>query len=279
MMPYMLVRSVWLTDEAAFVSYKHDSPRLPDQHRRRTQSRTSGDDMPNPPPEVTYQRQISAQETEEGLFRDTSAWGLISRMRAWRQDAIVQHLYQTAVFWGDKVFAWTSEYHQLNIRIPKSLTMHRPDEANDAFWLAQAHFLMADYRRAEAILTSPLPSAQLPRPLSASQVDSMLDEDSNLDPDPDTRFEKVRVSCKVPGLRREIQTGACDVVGGLVAGLDHQHPQTRLEDALGGIFPRDHSASGTENDVPIRPAGFASGPIVESSMACRYLATLCMVCP
>lgn len=140
-MPYMLVRSVWLTDEAAFVSYKHDSPRLPDQHRRRTQSRTSGDDMPNPPPEVTYQRQISAQETEEGLFRDTSAWGLISRMRAWRQDAIVQHLYQTAVFWGDKVFAWTSEYHQLNISHPEIIDRAPPRRSKRCLLAGTSPFL------------------------------------------------------------------------------------------------------------------------------------------
>lgn len=35
-------------------------------------------------------------------------WGLVDRMRLWRHDAMSQHLYETAVFWGDKVLAWTS---------------------------------------------------------------------------------------------------------------------------------------------------------------------------
>ncbi|KAF8339828.1 uncharacterized protein EI90DRAFT_3037909 [Cantharellus anzutake] len=48
---------------------------------------------------------------------------------------MMQHLYQTAIFWGDKVFSWTSD-------------------PNDAFWLAQAHFLCHQYQRAEAILTN-----------------------------------------------------------------------------------------------------------------------------
>lgn len=32
---------------------------------------------------------------------------LVDRFRLWRQDAIMQHLYETAIFWGDKVFTWT----------------------------------------------------------------------------------------------------------------------------------------------------------------------------
>ncbi|KAF8322575.1 TPR-like protein [Clavulina sp. PMI_390] len=58
---------------------------------------------------------------------------LVDRFRLWRQDAIMQHLYETAIFWGDKVFSWTAD-------------------PNDAFWLAQAHFLSHHYLRAESIL-------------------------------------------------------------------------------------------------------------------------------
>ena len=34
---------------------------------------------------------------------------LVDRFRLWRQDAIMQHLHETAIFWGDKVFTWTGK--------------------------------------------------------------------------------------------------------------------------------------------------------------------------
>lgn len=33
---------------------------------------------------------------------------MVDRMRLWRHDALMQHLYDTAAFWGDKVLSWTS---------------------------------------------------------------------------------------------------------------------------------------------------------------------------
>lgn len=36
-------------------------------------------------------------------------WGIIDRMRLWRHDAMMQHLYETAAFWGDKILSWTSK--------------------------------------------------------------------------------------------------------------------------------------------------------------------------
>lgn len=35
--------------------------------------------------------------------------GIVDRMRLWRHDALMQHLYETAAFWGDKIVNWTSE--------------------------------------------------------------------------------------------------------------------------------------------------------------------------
>lgn len=35
-------------------------------------------------------------------------WGMVDRMRLWRHDALMQHLYDTAAFWGDKILSWTS---------------------------------------------------------------------------------------------------------------------------------------------------------------------------
>jgi len=51
----------------------------------------------------------------------------------WRNDALNQHLYSTAIFWGSKVFTKT--------RNP-----------NDGFWLAQAYFAAGLYSRAERVL-------------------------------------------------------------------------------------------------------------------------------
>lgn len=36
-------------------------------------------------------------------------WSMIDSMRLWRNDAIMQHLYETAAFWGDKILSWTGE--------------------------------------------------------------------------------------------------------------------------------------------------------------------------
>ena len=40
-------------------------------------------------------------------------WGMVDRMRLWRHDALMQHLYETAAFWGDKIVSWTSEHYFL----------------------------------------------------------------------------------------------------------------------------------------------------------------------
>lgn len=67
---------------------------------------------------------------------DDDEWTLVDRMRNWRNDAMTQHLYGTAEFWGSKVFEMTAN-------------------ANDAFWLAQTHFMTHQYAAAERILTQP----------------------------------------------------------------------------------------------------------------------------
>jgi len=45
-------------------------------------------------------------EDEEG--EEEEDWGIVDRMRLWRHDAMTQHLYESAIFWGDKVLTWTS---------------------------------------------------------------------------------------------------------------------------------------------------------------------------
>ncbi|KAF9059802.1 hypothetical protein BDP27DRAFT_1340749 [Rhodocollybia butyracea] len=67
-------------------------------------------------------------------------WGMVDRMRLWRHDALMQHLYETAAFWGDKIVSWTNN-------------------PNDAFWLAQIYFMQHQYSRAERLLTRPFSTA------------------------------------------------------------------------------------------------------------------------
>ncbi|EJD43522.1 TPR-like protein [Auricularia subglabra TFB-10046 SS5] len=76
---------------------------------------------------------------------EVDEWTLVDRMRLWRHDAIMQHLYSTAAFWGDKILSFTND-------------------PNDAFWLAQSYFLAHQYARAEQLLTRPFPSSPPAKP-------------------------------------------------------------------------------------------------------------------
>ena len=50
-----------------------------------------------------------AVDHEEG----ERSWGMVDSMRIWRHDAMIQHLYETAAFWGDKILSWTGELSHL----------------------------------------------------------------------------------------------------------------------------------------------------------------------
>lgn len=77
---------------------------------------------------------------EEEDTGSPSEWSTIDRMRLWRHDALLQHLYDTAAFWGDKIVSWTND-------------------PNDVFWLAQTYFQANQFARAERLLTRPFPLA------------------------------------------------------------------------------------------------------------------------
>lgn len=49
------------------------------------------------------------QDSEDDVDDESDyEWGMVDRMRLWRHDALMQHLYETAAFWGDKIVSWTS---------------------------------------------------------------------------------------------------------------------------------------------------------------------------
>lgn len=48
---------------------------------------------------------------DEGDEIEEQGWErMVVKMRNWRHDAIMQHLYDTAAFWGDKILSWTGPY-------------------------------------------------------------------------------------------------------------------------------------------------------------------------
>ena len=60
-----------------------------------------------------FQDQDDADDEGDGDGGDGPEWGIVGRMRLWRHDALMQHLYDSAAFWGDKIVSWTSEYRRL----------------------------------------------------------------------------------------------------------------------------------------------------------------------
>ena len=65
---------------------------------------------------------------------DVSELSSVERLRLWRHDALMQHMYGTAEYVGNKVYSITGD-------------------ANDAFWLAQAYYYQGVYPRAISLLT------------------------------------------------------------------------------------------------------------------------------
>jgi anaphase-promoting complex subunit 6 len=78
-----------------------NSPRSSPRRHRRTKDSSSRHPLANDTMDVFQDLEV---EQEPG----TGEWGMVDRMRLWRHDALMQHLYETAAFWGDKILSWTS---------------------------------------------------------------------------------------------------------------------------------------------------------------------------
>ncbi|GAA5910355.1 hypothetical protein JCM8208_006019 [Rhodotorula glutinis] len=105
---------------------------------------------------------------------DAAPWTLVDRLRNWRNDAMTQHLYDSAKFWGGKVLELTGN-------------------ADDTFWLAQTHFLTHQFAQAERILTSPRP------PSSASTSTA-----------PPVRLTDVSLACRYLAAQCQVRLGKWD---------------------------------------------------------------------
>jgi anaphase-promoting complex subunit 6 len=81
-------------------SPRHSSPRRP-KHIKSSTSR-------QPHPLATDTTDVFQDSDDDPEQDGSQSWGMIDRMRLWRHDAMMQHLYETAAFWGDKILSWTS---------------------------------------------------------------------------------------------------------------------------------------------------------------------------
>ena len=79
------------------------SPRSSPRRHRRAKDSLTRHPLANDTMDVFQDTEVEG-ELEEG------EWGMVDRMRLWRHDALMQHLYETAAFWGDKILSWTSKH-------------------------------------------------------------------------------------------------------------------------------------------------------------------------
>ncbi|QRV89813.1 cell division control protein [Ceratobasidium sp. AG-Ba] len=116
---------------------------------------------------------------------DLNDWSIVDKLRMWRHDAMMQHLYDTAIFWGDKVLTWTGD-------------------PNDAFWLAQTHFLTNQYSRAERLLTRPFNFSNAKARAAQSTSEQPLDM---IQGEGVSRLVDVSVACRYLAAQCQVKTG------------------------------------------------------------------------
>jgi hypothetical protein len=112
-------------------------------------------------------KSVASQTPREGAQAgeddndDTDGLDGLERLRGWRNDAMTQHLYETAAFWGGKVWQVSGELGGLSPGCLGKLFLNgcgNVGDPNDAFWLAQIYFLTHQYAQAERLLASPRPA-------------------------------------------------------------------------------------------------------------------------
>ncbi|TDL19901.1 TPR-like protein [Rickenella mellea] len=170
---------------------------------------------------------------------DDLEWGMVDRMRLWRHDAMMQHLYDTAAFWGDKILSWTND-------------------PNDAFWLAQIYFLTHQYSRAERLLTRPFPLPENPHPATNGHAHPLVNFTSIAHPTPFMSTNPSMASL-------DKGKGKQPASGLPMHNLDPTHTRSRLPMGPGAMI--DLAADNLE----------AVSKLVDMSVACRYLAAQCQV--
>ena len=186
----------------------------------------------------------TADEQEEEV-----EWGMVDRMRLWRHDALMQHLFDSAAFWGDKILSWTSKPPSISGSGP-SIQDRCIDDPNDAFWLAQTFFMTHQYARAEQLLIRAFPT-------------SAVNHDVTKFPLTNGRaYPLVQFSTVHPNIAALSSKGKAREV------------------------PEPVSPSKRGMRLPVGPSSMVNAAVeypngasrlVDMSVACRYLAALCQV--
>ena len=155
-------------------------------------------------------------------------------------------------------------------------------EPNDAFWLAQAYFLMADYHRAETILTSKLPSPKLPHSHASYDNDNdngLAEGDDEAAPMASPKPAGVHLT-STRYLRNRSPTLSVHLKD---ASQRQRQREDNISSLTGGLWralerPSDSYIGKLNTGADNRIEGESTrGAMIDWSMACRYLATLCLV--
>lgn len=172
-------------------------------------------------------------------------WGTVDRMRLWRHDALMQHLYETAAFWGDKILSWTSD-------------------PNDAFWLAQTYFMTNQYARAHRLLTRPFPTSTKP-PAASHSVSPQETHSGLLFPTGGTSTPAHDSNSGASNGKGKNRESIANFLLGSDRDSQKEKGMPRLPLGAAGLV-----------DVP-EPLLENTSRLVDMSLACRYLAAQCMV--
>ena len=118
------------------IALKNDyQTRTPAQGTKSTKSKNIGNNNNNNNSNGnTAATLATGNDNTTGAEIDISELSSIERLRLWRHDALMQHMYGTAEYIGDKVYTIT-------------------EDPNDAFWLAQVYYDRGSYLRAINLLT------------------------------------------------------------------------------------------------------------------------------
>lgn len=115
--PQQLVHSLLDANNSATSSHRHSLALDPNRSILPASPLRSSPRRPRRPKDSTSRHPLAQDNTD--VFQDDEGeddddddedheWGMVDRMRLWRHDAMMQHLYDTAAFWGDKILSWTS---------------------------------------------------------------------------------------------------------------------------------------------------------------------------
>lgn len=174
------------------------------------------------------------EDANEADMGEEAKAQLLGKLRLWRHDAMEHHLFDTAIFWGEKVF-WMEENE-----------LQRP---NDAYFLAKAYFLTHQYSRAQHLLTTPLPQLPTRAAGAKSEMPSSAPNGFQSHPEEDAleaALAGTRASSALPpGLLQRQQATSGFSSGAVPSGSDVDDEDADVEPEQRKRKDRDFTISGT----------------------------------